>query len=123
MQTQAREAAERRDALHADAIALQSRALSLSEEQRELALKVAASQRALADASQRLDAVKHANAAQTAELIRLRAREAALKQQLEQTGQRNLRPEDRSEIERLETQNQELAGQIDRFIRQLPVGQ
>ena len=103
MQTQAREAAERRDALRADAIALQSRARSLSEEQRELALKVAASQRALADASQRRDAVKRANAAQTAELIRLRAREAALKQQLEQTGRRDLRPEDRSEIDRLET--------------------
>jgi hypothetical protein len=121
MQAQAAEAADRREALRRDAAALQERARSLSEEQWELAQKLAASQGELADSSHRLDAVKRANASQMAELMRLREKEATLKQQLGRAGQGDL--EDRSDINRLVAENQELAAQISRFIRQLPVEQ
>jgi chromosome segregation ATPase len=114
-------AAARRDALRADAASLEARAQSLSHERQELALKVAATQRALADESVRLDSVKTAAVNQQAELANLRAQQATLSQKLRQAGRRDPSPEDRAEIDRLATENRELASQIELFVRHLPV--
>jgi chromosome segregation ATPase len=123
MQDQVTEAAARRDAMRVDSVDLQARAQALSQEKRELALKVATAQRDLADASRRLDAVRRTNASQTAEVVRLRAKQSELKQELDKVAKDHGSPQNRPDIDRLVAENHELAAQIDRFIRELPVRQ
>lgn len=108
----------RRDALQAEAAALEGRARLLEGERRSLALRLAATQRELAGLSGQLDTLSRAGAAGRVELGRLRAQEASLAGRMRRAGGAQGGPGE-AEVERLETENAGLRTRIQGLLGDL----
>lgn len=117
LQTELDEAEARRDRLRAKAEALEAEVGSLSPEQEALSRQLASLNTTLADQSSQLDQVRANNDDQAEQLERLRGRERELAEQ--QLAVDTIGDTAREEIDELQRENEQLAGEIAIFLETL----